>query len=80
VWHGNSGVVFFNLKTTIMKKAIVLLAVGFTLTYCNPSQQTGQTSADSSTRATDATTTPGAGTGGSTTDTTSHPGTDSTVH
>ena len=30
-----------------MKKAIVLLAIGFAFTYCNPSQQADQTTSDS---------------------------------
>ena len=79
---------FFLIKTTIMKKAIVLLAVGFTFTYCNPSQQTGQTTADTTRAATGTGGTGGAGTGGtgtgtgtgSGTDTTARPRTDTTVH
>ena len=35
-------------KQPIMKKAIVLLAIGFSFTYCNPSQQAEQTTADTS--------------------------------
>jgi|GEM_PF-6259903 len=34
-----------------MKKAILLLAVGFTLAYCNPSQQADQSITDTTTSA-----------------------------
>lgn len=54
-----------------MKKAIVLLALGFTLTYCNPSQQADQTTTDSSRTTTN--TMSGTTSSGSTMDTTSHP-------
>lgn len=63
-----------------MKKAIVLLAIGFSLTYCNPSQQADQTTTDTGRTGggNTMTTTPGtdtAGGGGGSTDTTSHPDT-----
>jgi len=44
-------------KIFYMKKVIVLLAIGFSLAYCNPSQQAGQTN-------TDGTSTSGTGTSG----------------
>ncbi len=78
-----------NLK---MKKAIILLAVVFSLAYCTPSQQADQTTTNSSST-TDSSSTSGAGStgtgttgsgttgSGSTTDTSStQPTTDSVPH
>jgi hypothetical protein len=66
-------------KIFYMKKVIVLLAIGFSLAYCNPSQQAGQTNTDgtgtsgTSSMSTDSSSTTGSGTTGSssTTDTSS---------
>ncbi len=64
-----------------MKKVIILLAIGFSLVYCTPSQKTGDTSTSNST-GTSGTGTSGTGTTGSstTTDTSSRSRTDTLPH
>lgn len=66
-----------------MKKAIILLAVGFSLAYCNPTQQADQTTTNSSrmsdsTSSSSSSTMPSTDTMGSMSDTTNR--TDSMPH
>lgn len=60
-------------KVKNMKKLIVLLAIGFAFTYCNPSQQADQTTADGSRAADTTATTSGTDTSTMPTDTTNRP-------
>lgn len=65
-----------------MKKAIVLLSIGFSLAYCTPSQQADQTTTSSSTGSDTTSGTSGMGTTGTMSDTTGSSGTmsDTSTH